>query len=86
LKASYFEIIDTIQSDFSQQFSEFNMSLIKSLRALLPASNSFFDKEVLLLLCSLVNSTTKSTSEEILDAETAIVKSTVSSKLLVVRF
>jgi len=30
LKASCFEIIDTIQSEFSHRFSEFDMSLIKS--------------------------------------------------------
>jgi len=79
LKASYFEIIDTIQSEFSHRFLEFNMSLIKSLRARLPASNCFLDKEELQPLCSLVNSTTKSISEDLLDAETTIVKS--SSKL-----
>jgi len=81
LKASYFEIIDTTQSKFSHRFSEFNLSLIKSLRALLPASNCFLDKEELQPLCSLVNSTTKSISEDLLDAETTIVKSIVSSKL-----
>jgi len=57
------------------------MSLIKSLRARLPASNCFLDKEELQPLCSLVNSTTKSVSEDLLDAETTIVKSIVSSKL-----
>ena len=81
LKDSYFEITNTIQSEFSYRFSEFNMSLIKSLRAMLPAPNSFFDKEELQPLRSLVNSTTKSISEDPLDAETTIVKSTVSSKL-----
>ena len=73
-----FWIIDTIQSEFSHRFLEFNMSLIKSLRAHLPASNCFLDKEELQLLCFLVNSTTKSISED-LDAGTTIVKS--SSKL-----
>ena len=81
LKASYFEIIDTIQSEFSHRFLEFNKSLIKSLRARLPASNCFLDKEELQPLCSLVNSTTKSISEDRLDAETAFVKSIVSLKL-----
>ena len=57
------------------------MSLIKSFRALSPASNCFVDKEELQLLCSLVNSTTKSISEDLLDVETSIVKSIVSSKL-----
>ena len=80
LKASYFEIIDTIQSEFSHQFSEFDMPLIKSLRVLLPASNCFLDKE-LQPLYSLANSTTKSISENLLDAETTIVKCIVSSKL-----
>jgi len=79
LKASFFEIIDTIQSDFSHRFSEFDMSLIKSLSVRLPASNCFLDKEELQPLCSLINSTTKSISEDLLDAETTIVKS--SSKL-----
>jgi len=51
------------------------MSLIKSLRLRLPASNCFLDKEELQPLCSLVNSTTKSISEDLLDAETTIVKS-----------
>jgi len=78
-KASYFEIIDTIQSEFSHRFLEFNMSLIKSLRARLPASNSFLDKEELQPLCFLVNSSTKSISEDLLDDETTIVKN--SSKL-----
>jgi len=56
------------------------MSLIKSLRARLPASNCFLDKEELQPLCSLVNSTTKNISEDLLDAgTTSIVKS--SSKL-----
>ena len=81
LKASYFEIIDTIQSEFSHLFLEFNMPFIKSLRARLPASNCFLDKEELQPLCSLVNSTTKSISEDFLDAGTATVKSIVSSKL-----
>jgi len=58
------------------------MSLIKSLRSRLPASNCFLDKEELQPLCSLVNSTTKSISEDLLDAETAIVKSIVSSNLV----
>jgi len=31
-KTSYFETIHTIQSEFSQQLSEFNMRLIKSLK------------------------------------------------------
>jgi len=79
LKASFFEIIDTIQSEFSHRFSEFDMSLIKSLSVRLPASNCFLDKEELQPLCSLINSTTKSISEDLLDAETTIVKS--SSKL-----
>jgi len=81
LKASHFEIIDTIPSEFSHRFLEFNMSLNKSLRARLPASNCFLDKEELQPLCSFVNSTTKSISEDLLNAETTIVKSTVSSKL-----
>jgi len=79
LKASYFEVIDTIQSEFSHRFLELNMSLIKSFRARLQSSNCFLDKEELQPLCSLVNSTTKSISEDLLDAETTIVKS--SSKL-----
>jgi len=83
LKASYFEITDTIQSEISHRFLEFNMSLIKILRALLPASNCCLDKEELQPLCSLVNSTTKSISEDLLDAETTIAKS--SSKLPDVR-
>ena len=57
LKAPHFEIIDIIQSEFSHLFSDFNMSLIKYLRALLPASNCFLDKEDLQFLCFLVNST-----------------------------
>jgi len=81
LKASYFEIIDTIQSEFSHRFLEFNMSLVKSLRARSPASTCFLDKKELQPLCSLVNSTAKSTSEDLLDTETIIVKSIVSSKL-----
>ena len=81
MKASHFEIIDTIPSEFSHRFLEFNMSLNKSLRARLPASNCFLDKEELQPLCSFVNSTTKSISEDLLNAETTIVKSTVSSKL-----
>ena len=61
LKTSYFEIIDTIQSESTYRCSEFNMSLTKYLRALLPASNCFLDKEELQPLRSVVNSTTKST-------------------------
>jgi len=57
------------------------MSLIKSLRTRLPASKYFLDKEELQPLSSLVNSTTKSISEDRLDDETTIVKSIVSSKL-----
>jgi len=57
------------------------MSLIKSLRALLPASNCFLDKEELQSLCTLGNSTTKSISEDLLGAEITIVQSSVSSKL-----
>jgi len=34
LKISYFEIIDTIQSESSHWFSEFSVSFIKSLRDL----------------------------------------------------
>jgi len=41
LKSSHFEIIDTIQSEFSHRFSEFDMSLIKSLGVLSPTSNCF---------------------------------------------
>ena len=81
LKASCFEIVDTIRSEFSYWFLEFNMSLIKSLCARLPASNCFLDKEELQPLCALINSTTKSISEDLPDAETTIVKSIVSSKL-----
>jgi len=81
LKASYFEIIDIIQSEFSHRFSEFYMSLIKSLRVLSPTSNCFIDSEELQPLYSLVNSTTKNISEDLLDAENATVKSIVSSKL-----
>jgi len=81
LKASYFEIIDTIQSEFNHRFLEINRSLIKSLRTRLPISNCFLDKEELQPLSSLVNSTTKSISEDLLDAETTIVKSIVLSKL-----
>jgi len=58
------------------------MPLIKSLLARLPASNCFLDKEELQYLCSLVNLTSKSISDDLLNAETTIVKSTVSSKLL----
>jgi len=43
-----------------------------------PASNCFLDKEELQPFSSLVNSTTKSVSED-LDAETTTVKSIVSS-------
>jgi len=57
------------------------MSLIKSLRALSPASNCFLDKEESQRLCFSINSTTKSISEDLVDAETTIVKSIVSSKL-----
>jgi len=57
------------------------MSLFKSLRARLPASNCFLDKEEFQPLCSLVNSTTKSISEDLLDADTTIAKRIVSSKL-----
>ena len=81
LKASYFEITDTIQSEFSHRFSEFDMSLIKSLRALSPASNCFLDKEELQPLHSLVNWTTKNISEDLLNAEITTVKSIVSSQL-----
>jgi len=56
------------------------MLLIKFLRARLPASNCFLDREELQPLCSLVNSTTKRISED-LDAETTIVKSIVWSML-----
>ena len=80
LKASYFEIIDTTQSEFSNCFSEFDMSLIKPLRVLSAASNCFLDKQKLQPLYSLVNSTTKNISED-LNAETTTVKSIVSSKL-----
>jgi len=45
LKASYFEIIDTLYSEFSHRFSDFDMSLIKSLRVLSPASNYLLDKD-----------------------------------------
>jgi len=38
------------------------------------ALNCFLDKEELQLLCSLVNSTTKSINEDFLDAEITIVK------------
>ena len=81
LKASYFEIIDTIQSEFSHRFLEFDMSLIKSFRVLSPELNCFLDKEELQPLYSLVNSTTKNISEDLLDAETTTVKSIVSSNL-----
>jgi len=81
LKASYFEIIDTIQSEFSHRFLEFGMSLIKSLRVLSPASNCCFDKEELQPLYFLVNSTTKNISEDLLNAEIITVKSIVLSKL-----
>jgi len=81
LKASYFEIIDTIQSEFSHLFSEFYASLVKSLRVLSPTSHCFLDKEELQPLYSLVNSTTKNISEDLLDAGTTSVKSIVSSKL-----
>jgi len=49
------------------------MSLIKSLRAFLPASKCFLEKEELQPLCSLVDSTSKNISEDLLDAETTIV-------------
>jgi len=81
LTSSYFEIIDTIQSEFSHRFSEFDMSLIKSLRVLSTVSHCFLDKEELQPLYSLVNSTTKNISENLLDAETTTMKSIVSSKL-----
>ena len=81
LKASQFEIIDTTQREFSHRFSEFDMSLIKSLRVLSPESNCFLDKEELESLYSLVNSTTKNIIEDLLDVETTTVKSIVSSKL-----
>ena len=45
LKASYFEIIDTLYSEFSHRFPDFDMSLIKSLRVLSPASNYLLDKD-----------------------------------------
>ena len=80
LKAAYFEIIDTTYSEFSHRFSKFDMSLIKSLRVLSPASNYFLDKEELQSLYSVVNSTIKNISED-LDAETTTVESIVSSKL-----
>jgi len=67
LKPSYFEIIDIIQSEFTTGF-----------RALSPASNYFLDKEELQPHCFLVNSTTESVSEDLLDAETTM-KSIVSS-------
>jgi len=57
------------------------MSLIKSFRVLSPESNCFLDKEELQPLYSLVNSTTKNISEDLLDAETTTVKSIVSSNL-----
>ena len=81
LKASYFEIIDTIQSEFSHWFWEFDMSLIRCLRVLSPASNCFLDKGDLQPLYSIVNSTTKNISEDLLNAETTTVKNIVSSKL-----
>ena len=49
------------------------MSFIKFLRARLSASNCFLDKEELQPLCSLVNSTTKHISKNLLDAKTTIV-------------
>ena len=61
-KPSYFDIIGTIQSEFSHRLSEFNMSLIKSLRALSPASKFFLDKKELQPLCFSVNSTSKCTT------------------------
>jgi len=81
LKASYFEAIDTIQSEFSNRFSKFDISLTKSLRVLSPASNFFLDIEELQTFHSLVNSTTKNINEDLLDSETTTVKSIVSSKL-----
>ena len=47
------------RANSATRFLEFNMPLIKSLRAGLPASNCFLDKEELQPICSLVNSTTK---------------------------
>jgi len=75
------EIIQTVQSEFSNRFSELDMSLIKFLRVPLPASNCFLDKEELQPLHSLVNSTTKNISEDLFDAETTTVKNIISSKL-----
>ena len=39
------EIIDTIHSEFSQRFLEFNMRLIRSSRSRLLASTCLLDKE-----------------------------------------
>jgi len=78
LKASYFEIIDTIQSELSHWF-----------RSLIFLSSNlclFFHQYRIAFLTrksynpSLVNSTTKNISED-LSAETTTVKSIVSSKL-----
>jgi len=57
------------------------MSLIRCLRVLSPASNCFLDKGDLQPLYSIVNSTTKNISEDLLNAETTTVKNIVSSKL-----
>jgi len=57
------------------------MSLIKSLRVLSPASNRFLDKEELQPFYTLVNSTAKNISKDILHNETTSVKRIVSSKV-----
>ena len=74
LKSSCFEIIDTIQSEFSHRFSDFDMSLMKSVRVPSPASNCFLDREELQPLYSVVNSTTKTISTDLLNETTSVKK------------
>jgi len=68
LKASYFEIIATIQSEFSHWFSEFDMSH-KIFTCSFTSIELLSRQGGVTLLYSLVNSTTKNISEDLLDAE-----------------
>jgi len=80
LKASYFEIIYTIQSEFSHRFSEL-ICLSSNLCVFFHQHRIAFSTRKSCNLFTLVNSTTKNISEDLLDAETTTVKSIVSSKL-----
>jgi len=80
LKASYFEIIYTIQSEFSHRFSEL-ICLASNLCVFFHQHRIAFSTRKSCNLFTLVNSTTKNISEDLLDAETTTVKSIVSSKL-----